>query len=288
MKCELDSYRKYCDHVTELMREVEEKTPFTTKTIMKGLPILDRNLKRLIEEIQEKAKIACQLSKGTATEKIACSVSREVQNLIIASHEEVTQKVEDIAYSLEKKIENIPDNGYICKKIGLMRHEKNLEKKLDAMLFVIEQIPTMIVIPEEKFDRKLKPFSDELVTIKSQLSCIRYDIFKIKLNSHNFSSNLEDMEKELNKINEIANHNASFIKNLDFNNIDKLDELNRDILDRLKEMKILIDKLPNKSDAQEFYDKLNALQQSKSDKFLFISSSIATLFSLGMQILGHQ
>ena len=35
MKCELDSYRKYCEHATELMRDVEETAPFATKTIMK-------------------------------------------------------------------------------------------------------------------------------------------------------------------------------------------------------------------------------------------------------------
>jgi hypothetical protein len=56
MKCELDSYRKYCDHVTEIMRDVEETTSFAAKAIMKGLPILDRNLKSLIEEIQKKQK----------------------------------------------------------------------------------------------------------------------------------------------------------------------------------------------------------------------------------------
>jgi hypothetical protein len=52
MKCKLDSYRKYCEHATKLMKDAEETTPFATKTFIIGLPILDRNLKRLIEEIQ--------------------------------------------------------------------------------------------------------------------------------------------------------------------------------------------------------------------------------------------
>ena len=65
-KGELNFYRKYCDRAAELMRDTEETAPFATIAMRKGLPILDRNLKELLEEIQEKAKIACKESKGTA------------------------------------------------------------------------------------------------------------------------------------------------------------------------------------------------------------------------------
>ena len=37
----------------ELMRDTEETAPFAARTMRKGLPILDRNLKELLEEIQE-------------------------------------------------------------------------------------------------------------------------------------------------------------------------------------------------------------------------------------------
>ena len=78
-KGELNFYRKYCDHAAELMRDTEETAPFATIAMRKGLPILDRNLKELLEEIQKKAKNACRESKGTDTEEIACAINREVQ-----------------------------------------------------------------------------------------------------------------------------------------------------------------------------------------------------------------
>ena len=84
MKGELNFYRKYCDRAAELMRDTEETAPFATIAMRKGLPILDRNLKELLEEIQKKAKIACKESKGTDTEEIACDVNREVQKWEIA------------------------------------------------------------------------------------------------------------------------------------------------------------------------------------------------------------
>ena len=56
-KGELNFYRKYCDRAAELMKDTEENSTFCYSCMRKGLPILDRNLKRLIEEIQKKTKI---------------------------------------------------------------------------------------------------------------------------------------------------------------------------------------------------------------------------------------
>ncbi|WP_243684072.1 hypothetical protein [Methanosarcina barkeri] len=56
MKGELNFYRKYCDRAVELMKDTEETAPLATEVMRKGLPILDRNIKRILEEIQEKAK----------------------------------------------------------------------------------------------------------------------------------------------------------------------------------------------------------------------------------------
>lgn len=56
------------------MRDTEEAAPFASMAIKKGLPILDRKLKSLIEEVQEKAKTACQISQGALTQEIASDV----------------------------------------------------------------------------------------------------------------------------------------------------------------------------------------------------------------------
>lgn len=56
MKGELNFYRKYFDHAVEMMKDTDETAPFDTEVLRKGLPILDRNIKRLIEEIQKKQR----------------------------------------------------------------------------------------------------------------------------------------------------------------------------------------------------------------------------------------
>ncbi|AKB51264.1 phosphorylase [Methanosarcina barkeri str. Wiesmoor] len=80
------------------MKCTDEKAPFATEVLRKGLPILDRNLKKLIEEIQEKARATYKESVGTEVEETARAVCMEVQKWVIGSQEEMTQKVEDIAY----------------------------------------------------------------------------------------------------------------------------------------------------------------------------------------------
>ena len=124
MKDELNFYRKYCDHAAELMKGTDEKAPFATEVLRKGLPILDRNLKELLEEIQEKAKTACQVSQGTTTEEIACAVKKEVQKWEIGSQEEMERYIENLIFSLKSKIPNVPENKEIYARIEALKNEE--------------------------------------------------------------------------------------------------------------------------------------------------------------------
>ena len=169
MKCKLDFYRKYCDHATELMRDVEESTPFAAKTIMKGLPILDRNLKRLIEKIQEKANTACQLSKGTVTEEIACSVSREVQKWEVGNQEEMAFNLENLVFTLESKVPRIPMNQHIFNRIQQIRVQKDVPKQLSMITSIIA------LIPQLSMDEKINNMEQGIEEIKMGIKIINED-----------------------------------------------------------------------------------------------------------------
>ena len=62
-KGELNFYRKYCDRAEQLIRDNEEIAPFATEVLRKGLPIFDKNLKEILEEIQKKAKSLSAISR---------------------------------------------------------------------------------------------------------------------------------------------------------------------------------------------------------------------------------
>lgn len=241
---------------------------------------LKKYLKTLFEETQEEANTAYKVSKGTNTEEIACSVNREVQKWKIGSQEEITKNVEDLVYILKTKVSNLPENEYILKQIEAMSHKNDIVEQLKIMDLVIAQIPTMKVVTAQELGHKpqnLDLVFNKTVSIEDKLSRINYDIFKSKLNSHNVISNLDDMKKELEKLNETEVLNALSLKESNSIQADKLNDLNKDILERLEEIRTLIDDDHKNNDTQKIIDSLNGLKQSNSNLLLQRSSEISSL-----------
>ncbi|AKB44813.1 HEAT repeat domain-containing protein [Methanosarcina vacuolata] len=150
MKGEIGFYRQYCDRAAELMRDTEETAPFATVAMRKGLPILDRNLKELLEDIQKKAKNACKESKGTDAEEIACAINREIQTWEIGSQEEMAFNVENLIFTLESNIPRIQENQYIFNRIQQIREQKDVPKQYGIISTIIPLIPKIYM--EQKVD----------------------------------------------------------------------------------------------------------------------------------------
>ena len=148
MKDELNFYRKYWDHAAELIRCTDEKTPFAAGVLRKGLPILDRNLRELLKEIQEKATTSCQASKGTTTEEIACAVRQEVQGWVISNQKEMSWQVENLIFILESSVPKILENQAIFDKIEQIRQEKDLARQYELIGTIFSKIPYLIIKQE--------------------------------------------------------------------------------------------------------------------------------------------
>ncbi|MDR7665844.1 HEAT repeat domain-containing protein [Methanosarcina sp. Z-7115] len=301
-KEKLNSCRKYCEIASELMKDTEKTAPYATELIRKGLPILDQKLKDLLDEIQERAKTTCKESKGTATEEIVWEINKEIQERKISDTLELEQFLEDMAYSLKRKIIDIPENDYLLNKIELMRYEKNTGKKLRIFSFIIENLPTIRVVPETEINNKFckldliydntMDIKIELEMIGKKLSYINFDIFKNELNSHNIISSLNAMKIELEKLNEMESLNIVSIEKLDFMQAERLNGLNNDMLERFDEIKNIIYEFSKNNDKfhQEYSKKLDELKQSESDRILQRTSAFITLigFVIPMMItLAH-
>jgi len=291
-KGELDFYRKYCDRAAELMSDTEKTAPFATIAMRKGLPILDRNLKEILKEVQEKAKIACKESKNTVTEAIVCEINKEIQNAISDDQKQYIEIFEDILSILKLKIPSVPENKFILSKIEAVDNKVISPEKYQDLPLIISIMPTMKVVSEQELDQKLQKFDlifGEIIYIKDKLSCISLDISKIKKNSADFISNLKAMKEELEKLSKIEGLNTLSIEKLDSMQFEKLNGLNNDILERLDEIKILIFELSKDNDElyQEYSRRLDKLKQSKLDTLLQRYSAAISLISFaisGIQI----
>jgi len=170
MKDELNFYRKYCDHAAEIMKYTDEKAPFATEVLRTGLPILDRNLKELIEEIKEKAETACKLSQGTATKEIACTVNKEIQKWEIGSQEEMSWYVNNLVTVLKSKIPHNTENKEILDMIEYMKFEKNIIKQYRTLSTVIGLIPTVNVVAVDLIIENINKVGHELGTKLDDIS----------------------------------------------------------------------------------------------------------------------
>ena len=148
MQGELNFYRIYCDHATEFTRDAEETAPFAAMTMRKGMSILNRSLKELIEGIKKAAKTACKVSRGTDTEEIICVANKKVQKWEICTIEEIEFYAEDIFKYINSNVPKFPENKYIFEMIKEIEGKKDLKMLLKGIRDLFEELPKIMTDPE--------------------------------------------------------------------------------------------------------------------------------------------
>jgi carbamoyl-phosphate synthase large subunit len=135
---------------------IQHKIPYITTTdaaratvagiaTAKQVPVEVKSLQEYkLGVIKYETNIACQQSKGTPTEEIACATNHEVQKWEISDQEQMTQKVKNLIFCLKSKIPPLPENQNIHDKIEEIKKEKDLNKQYDILAIIIALIPTVI------------------------------------------------------------------------------------------------------------------------------------------------
>jgi len=203
-KSELNFYRIYCDYAAEILSNVEEEAPYATVVIRKGLPILDRNLKELLKEIKETAKIIYKESKGTNTEEIAYVINKEVQKWEIGSQEYLKLQIENLVCLLKFYVPNTEDNYLILNKADKIMQEQDIVKQYMLLNNLIPQIITIQV--SKKTDSILKEIQelrssvDKLVTSNDELQRQQACIFMIQKNLEYIKNNIPEMRGKIDEV----------------------------------------------------------------------------------------
>jgi methyl-accepting chemotaxis protein len=199
MKGELNFYRKYCDRAAELMKDTDEKAPFATEVLRKGLPLLDRNLKGLIEEIQKKANAACQVSQGTATQEIACVVNKEIQKWEIGSQEFLLAQIENLVNLLKFYIPKIEENIPIRNRVDSILLEPYIVKQYMLLNNLFPQIINIQV------SNKTDSISNEIKHLQDSVDRLTVSIDELQ-NPQEYldkiQSNLEEIKNEIPEMKE--------------------------------------------------------------------------------------
>ncbi|HWQ49600.1 MAG TPA: hypothetical protein VN414_11785, partial [Methanosarcina sp.] len=159
-------------------------------------------------------------------------------------------------------------------------------EKYQDLPLIISIMPTMKVVYEQELDQKFGFVFSEIICIKDKLSCISFDISKIKLNSADVISDLETMKEELEKLSKREGLNTLSIEKLDSFQAEKINGFNNNILGRLDEIQILIHEFSkdNNEMYEEYSRRLDELKQSKLDTLLQRYSAVISL--IGFVISG--
>lgn len=207
-KEDLSHYMEYCERAADLMSETEQISPYATEVLRRGLPILNRKLNSLIEEIRENAKTACQASQGTPTQEIACTVSKKVQNWKIGSQEYLEPQIDSLVFMLKSYIPDIEENSLILNRIDQILHEQDIVKQYILLNNLIPQIidiqvstKTTPVLNEIKSLRdsvdRLIESVDELQNPQEYLDTIQRDLEEIKNDMPEMKGKIEEVLYEL-------------------------------------------------------------------------------------------
>ena len=74
-KSELNSYRPYCDRAADLIGDAKEGAPGAARVLQRGLPIIDDRIKKLLEEVRNKAEIVCKTT-GHPESELGCKIQQ--------------------------------------------------------------------------------------------------------------------------------------------------------------------------------------------------------------------
>ncbi|HII05944.1 MAG TPA: hypothetical protein HA349_01090 [Methanotrichaceae archaeon] len=142
-KCDLNSYRLYCDRAVELLDETEERAPGASKIIKMGLPIIDQRIKNLLEGIRDKSEEICKTGDPLEAE-LGCRIQKRATSALEKNCDpmEVQKEIDYILRRISLWSDSILDKDvkrYIKDNIEDAANEDDI-KRLSIIRILLEDI----------------------------------------------------------------------------------------------------------------------------------------------------
>jgi len=108
--CELRTYRWYCDKASTYMAAAEESAPGAVRLMRRCNPLLEEKIKAAIEQIQNKSKQVCLVTrgKGAEYERIGAEINRAAKSLSSESIREAHHSTDRIIGVLKDLCKLLP------------------------------------------------------------------------------------------------------------------------------------------------------------------------------------
>jgi nucleoside phosphorylase/CheY-like chemotaxis protein len=74
-RCDLSAYSKYCIQVEDVLNDLEKDAPGATKVLRIGGKLIDKEIKKLIEDVKQKSEIICKTA-NFSNARIGCEIKK--------------------------------------------------------------------------------------------------------------------------------------------------------------------------------------------------------------------
>jgi HEAT repeat protein len=251
-----------CNHAEQLMDKNKEKTPDLHDLYQLAKPSFRKKIKELIDEVKEKAEIACKEAKGTPAEPITCLVNTEIQGWRVENQVQMAMNLDLVILSLKTQVPNIPGNKDILDKINEIKSHSEVEFQMAILATVISLLPT-ISIAEKTYEIATQ-INEKTTRIENKVDSILKTITELK----NLSSKLK--EEGNNKGSQDVNDIAEKIKILFENGNPKDITL---FIEKLREKAPII--LKEIENVQDSYDAKEKAQKGLKENIMKIGKDIS-------------
>ena len=155
---DLTAYSRYCNRAADILGETKGAAPGATKCLMRGLPIIDRNIKEILAEIKKKTDDFCKETRDTPNEDIGTEIHKIGNEL---SNVKDPIALEKAANNLQMVLSEVcnrmsqQNKGEACKILEKAKNEQFVEDKLNLLNIVIGKVS--LIVPVEQTEKTPEP-----------------------------------------------------------------------------------------------------------------------------------
>lgn len=288
IKGDLDKYRQYCERAVMLLEISVKRAPIAAKVLRKGLPLIDKQIKNLLGEIEDGTKNFCRATRNTQIEQIGRLTYKHARGLSEYGPSFVDSILNRLIIDLRNAGNRLPKEASEIVKDQLKNIDNSdLFNKGMIISSILNSITLVLIAQEEQLSRQeddIKYLKDLIIM---QFDNINYNIFKIKLTSSDLKSSLCAMEKELIKLNSISkqlNNIGVDLNHLNDVTMPNFDELNLDIIRIIQEMEKNVLNLPQTKDTEKILHEIRNLKPSRGEMILDRLSDILSIVGFTLQL----
>ena len=151
IKADLNACRRYCDRACELLNSTEGKAPRATLLVRRWLlPVINEQIQRTIEEIQEKSKALRKKTRNAESplETLGIEINQYVSELSKKDYLKSERTVPGITRVLGNYCKHLPEEkrGYACELIEEINDEEKLSDKLNKIVLILTYFDPQIEI----------------------------------------------------------------------------------------------------------------------------------------------